>query len=58
MPNAHNVHVPCPGCRLMDYYVIWNEAMGQSWIACQNCGQELLRIQWTPVETPDPTVVI
>lgn len=42
----------------MDYYVLYNEVTQQSWIACQNCGAEFIRIQWAPQEVPDPTAVI
>lgn len=57
-PIVHDQHIPCPVCKLMDYYVLYNEVTQQSWIACQNCGAEFIRIQWVPQEMPDPTVVI
>ena len=57
-PRPHDIHVPCPACRLMDYYVVHNEATGQSTVVCQNCGAPFIAIQWVPAERPDPSVVI
>ena len=42
----------------MDYYVVHNEATGQSAVVCQNCGAPFIAIQWVPAERPDPSVVI
>lgn len=57
-PNTKDAYIPCPGCRLLDYYVVYNEATSQSAVVCQNCGARFLEIQWRPAETPDPSIVI
>lgn len=57
-PNTRDQHVPCPACRLMDYYVVYNEARSQSAVVCQNCGAPFVQIQYVPNVAPDPAVVI
>ncbi len=57
-PNTKDQHIPCQSCKMMDYYIIHNEATGQSAVVCQNCKAEFIRIQWAPEVQPDPVVVI
>lgn len=57
-PIAHDQHVACPDCKLMDYYVTWNEATRISRVVCQHCSRPFINLQWVPETLPEPAVVI
>lgn len=58
MPPPRPLHVPCPACRLLDFYVLHSEGDSQTRIVCTACGEPLLELQWAPAQPPDPAIII
>jgi hypothetical protein len=57
-PNTKDQYVPCPNCKLLDYYVVYNEWDQKSAVVCQHCKVPFIQIQYVPAGPPDPGVVI